>query len=104
MPGLTHASSLPAVTVTAEGLFGGVEQLIEREWRDQPATDLGAVWVVQAALSHLREREWRDQPATDLGAVWVVQAALSHLREQGGGRVIQLSSVGDWMLRPAPRR
>ncbi|MEU4550181.1 hypothetical protein [Nonomuraea dietziae] len=78
MPGLTHASSLPAVTVTAEGLFGGVEQLIEREWREQPATDLGAVWVVQAALSHLRE--------------------------QGGGRVIQLSSVGDWMLRPAPRR
>ncbi|MER6976845.1 SDR family NAD(P)-dependent oxidoreductase [Streptomyces carpinensis] len=51
------------------GLFGAVEELTERELRDQLETNL-------------------------FGAVWVVQAALPHLREQGGGHIIQVSSVG----------
>ncbi|ANP52927.1 NAD(P)-dependent dehydrogenase (short-subunit alcohol dehydrogenase family) [Streptomyces griseochromogenes] len=58
------------------GLFGAVEELTERQLRDQLATNL-------------------------FGAVWVVQAALPHLREQGAGRIIQISSaggVGAWPL------
>ncbi|KUJ64061.1 short-chain dehydrogenase [Streptomyces albus subsp. albus] len=51
------------------GLLGAVEELTERDLRDQLETNL-------------------------LGAVWVVQAALPHLREQGGGRIIQISSAG----------
>jgi NAD(P)-dependent dehydrogenase (short-subunit alcohol dehydrogenase family) len=51
------------------GLFGAVEELSERELRDQLETNL-------------------------FGAVWVVRAALPLLREQGGGHIIQISSVG----------
>ncbi|MEV1175776.1 SDR family NAD(P)-dependent oxidoreductase [Nonomuraea sp. NPDC049784] len=51
------------------GLFGAVEELTERELRDQLETNL-------------------------FGVLWVVQAALPHLREQGGGHIIQISSVG----------
>ncbi|GAA3159552.1 SDR family NAD(P)-dependent oxidoreductase [Nonomuraea roseoviolacea] len=51
------------------GLFGAVEELSERDLRDQLETNL-------------------------FGTVWVVQAALPHLREQGGGHIIQISSVG----------
>ncbi|WP_433432400.1 SDR family NAD(P)-dependent oxidoreductase [Nonomuraea sp. CA-141351] len=51
------------------GLFGAVEELTERELRDQLETNL-------------------------FGVLWVVQAALPHLREQGAGHIIQISSVG----------
>ncbi|MEU9474461.1 SDR family NAD(P)-dependent oxidoreductase [Streptomyces sp. NPDC048191] len=51
------------------GLLGAVEELTEHDLRDQLETNL-------------------------LGAVWVVQAALPHLRLRGGGRVIQISSAG----------
>ncbi|NUW36011.1 SDR family NAD(P)-dependent oxidoreductase [Nonomuraea sp. SMC257] len=51
------------------GLFGAVEELTERDLRDQLETNL-------------------------FGPLWVVQAALPHLREQGGGHIIQISSVG----------
>ncbi|MFC4121574.1 SDR family NAD(P)-dependent oxidoreductase [Nonomuraea zeae] len=50
------------------GLFGAVEELSERQLRDQLETNL-------------------------FGAVWVVQAVLPYLREQGGGHIIQISSV-----------
>jgi NAD(P)-dependent dehydrogenase (short-subunit alcohol dehydrogenase family) len=51
------------------GLFGTVEELSERDLRDQLETNL-------------------------FGPLWVVQAALPHLRAQGGGHIIQISSVG----------
>ncbi|MFI7128361.1 SDR family NAD(P)-dependent oxidoreductase [Nonomuraea sp. NPDC050153] len=47
------------------------------------------------AVEELTERDLRDQLETNLfGALWVVQAALPHLREQGGGHIVQISSVG----------
>jgi len=46
------------------------------------------------AVEELTESQLRDQLETNLfGAVWVIQAALPHLREQGGGQLIQISSV-----------
>lgn len=51
------------------GLFGAVEELPERQLRDQLETNL-------------------------FGALWVTQAALPHLREQGSGHVVQISSTG----------
>ncbi|WP_258726913.1 SDR family oxidoreductase [Cellulomonas sp. NS3] len=46
-------------------------------------------------VEELTERELRDQLETNLfGAVWVTQAALPHLRAQGSGHVIQVSSIG----------
>ncbi|GGL14116.1 short-chain dehydrogenase/reductase [Nocardia jinanensis] len=51
------------------GLFGAVEELSEQQIRDQFETNL-------------------------FGALWVTQAALPLLREQGGGHIIQISTVG----------
>ncbi|MEU0568728.1 SDR family NAD(P)-dependent oxidoreductase [Nonomuraea sp. NPDC005983] len=53
------------------------------------------------AVEELSERELRDQLETNLfGVVWVVQAALPHLREQGGGHIIQISSAGGLFAMP----
>lgn len=46
-------------------------------------------------VEELTEAEARAQIETNLfGALWVTQAALPYLREQGGGRIIQVSSIG----------
>ena len=51
------------------GLFGMVEEISEAQIRAQLETNL-------------------------LGALWVTQAALPYLREQGGGHIVQVSSIG----------
>jgi NAD(P)-dependent dehydrogenase (short-subunit alcohol dehydrogenase family) len=51
------------------GQFGMVEEISEPEIRAQLETNL-------------------------LGALWVTQAALPYLREQGGGHILQVSSIG----------
>jgi NAD(P)-dependent dehydrogenase (short-subunit alcohol dehydrogenase family) len=46
-------------------------------------------------IEELSEREARDQIETNLfGALWVTQAALPVLRAQGGGHILQVSSIG----------
>ncbi|MEA5366745.1 SDR family NAD(P)-dependent oxidoreductase [Amycolatopsis sp., V23-08] len=50
------------------GLFGMVEEVTERQARDQVEVNL-------------------------LGPLWVTQAALPHLRARGGGHIVQVSSV-----------
>jgi NAD(P)-dependent dehydrogenase (short-subunit alcohol dehydrogenase family) len=46
-------------------------------------------------IEEISEREARDQIETNLfGALWVTQAALPLLRSQGGGHILQVSSVG----------
>ncbi|MBD2892691.1 3-phenylpropionate-dihydrodiol/cinnamic acid-dihydrodiol dehydrogenase [Actinomadura sp. RB99] len=53
------------------------------------------------AVEELTERELRDQLETNLfGAVWVVQAALPYLREQRAGHIIQLSSAAGVIAMP----
>ncbi|MCC8246847.1 SDR family NAD(P)-dependent oxidoreductase [Saccharothrix luteola] len=53
------------------------------------------------AIEELTERELRDQVETNLfGAVWVVQAALPHLRAQGSGHIVQLSSAAGLIAMP----
>ncbi|SEL51291.1 SDR family NAD(P)-dependent oxidoreductase [Nonomuraea pusilla] len=53
------------------------------------------------AIEELTERQLRDQLETNLfGAVWVIQAALPYLREQGSGHVIQLSSAAGLIAMP----
>lgn len=63
------------VNNAAYGLFGAVEELTEQQLRDQLETNL-------------------------IGPLWVVQAALPHLREQGGGHIIQISSVAGLTVFP----
>jgi NAD(P)-dependent dehydrogenase (short-subunit alcohol dehydrogenase family) len=46
-------------------------------------------------VEELSERDARDQIETNVfGALWVTQAALPYLRQQGGGHIIQVSSIG----------
>lgn len=46
-------------------------------------------------VEELTEAEARDQFETNVfGALWVTQAALPLLREQGGGHILQVSSIG----------
>ncbi|MEU8244776.1 SDR family NAD(P)-dependent oxidoreductase [Nonomuraea sp. NPDC048916] len=53
------------------------------------------------AIEELTERQLRDQLETNVfGAVWVIQAALPYLREQGAGHIIQMSSAAGLMAMP----
>ncbi|KOX25915.1 short-chain dehydrogenase [Saccharothrix sp. NRRL B-16348] len=53
------------------------------------------------AIEELTERDLRDQLETNLfGALWVVQAALPYLREQGSGHIVQLSSAAGLVAMP----
>jgi NAD(P)-dependent dehydrogenase (short-subunit alcohol dehydrogenase family) len=53
------------------------------------------------AVEELTERDLRDQMETNLfGAVWVVQAALPYLREQRSGHIVQLSSAAGVIAMP----
>ncbi|MFE9118626.1 SDR family oxidoreductase [Streptomyces sp. NPDC007172] len=46
-------------------------------------------------IEELTEAEARAQLETNLfGALWITQAALPFLREQGGGHILQVSSIG----------
>jgi len=68
--GETHFGGLDVVINNAGyGHFGFAEEVSEPEWRDQIETNL-------------------------FGAVWVSQAALPVFRRRGGGRILQVSSIG----------
>jgi NAD(P)-dependent dehydrogenase (short-subunit alcohol dehydrogenase family) len=55
----------------------------------------GAGYAHYGAVEELTEAEARDVMDTNFfGSLWVAQAALPHLREQGGGHILQVSSVG----------
>ncbi len=46
------------------------------------------------AVEELSEKDLRDQLETNLfGVLWVTQAALPYMREQNSGRIIQISSI-----------
>ena len=53
------------------------------------------------AVEELTEQQLRDQFETNVfGAVWVIQAALPHLRAQRAGHIVQLSSVAGLIAMP----
>ncbi|SNY57892.1 SDR family oxidoreductase [Paractinoplanes atraurantiacus] len=107
---------------------GSVDDLVEayqgRLWTfDLDVTDLGAVRkVVNAAFAELgridvvvsnagyglfgaaeevSDEQGQHQIATNLlGSIQVIRAALPHLRRQGGGRIIQMSSVAGLAAHP----
>lgn len=53
------------------------------------------------AIEELTERELRDQLETNVfGALWVIQAVLPVLREQGSGHIVQMSSAAGLVAMP----
>jgi NAD(P)-dependent dehydrogenase (short-subunit alcohol dehydrogenase family) len=70
---------------------------------DQAFADLGRIDVVvsnagyglMGAAEELTDEQVEHQIATNLtGSIRLIRATLPHLRAQGGGRILQLSSVG----------
>ena len=74
--------------------FAAVRQAHERFGRlDVVANNAG--YGQFGMVEEISEAEIRAQLETNvLGALWVTQAALPFLREQGGGHIIQVSSIG----------
>jgi NAD(P)-dependent dehydrogenase (short-subunit alcohol dehydrogenase family) len=81
---VTDRSAAFAAVAQAEEHFGGLDIVVNNAGYGQ----FGFV-------EELSEGELRAQMETNLfGAVWVTQAALPVLRRRGGGRILQVSSIG----------
>jgi NAD(P)-dependent dehydrogenase (short-subunit alcohol dehydrogenase family) len=81
-------------------VFASVQQAKEHFGRlDVVVNNAGYAQV--GAVEELTEQQLRDQLETNLfGAVWVIQAALPHLRERGAGHIVQLSSAAGVIAMP----
>ncbi|MGK5552295.1 SDR family NAD(P)-dependent oxidoreductase [Actinomadura kijaniata] len=91
---------LPLDVTDRDAVFATVRRAVEHFGRlDVIVNNAGYAQI--GAVEELTERELRDQMETNLfGAVWVVQAALPHLRRQRAGHIIQLSSAAGVIAMP----
>jgi NAD(P)-dependent dehydrogenase (short-subunit alcohol dehydrogenase family) len=81
---VTSRSAAFEAVAAAEKHFGGLDVVINN-----------AGYGHFGFAEEVSEQEWRDQIETNLfGAVWVTQAAVPVLRRRGGGRILQVSSIG----------
>ena len=77
-----------------EAAFAAVRQAHERFGRLDIVVN-NAGYGQFGMVEEISEPEIRAQLETNvLGALWVTQAALPFLRDQGGGHIIQVSSIG----------
>jgi NAD(P)-dependent dehydrogenase (short-subunit alcohol dehydrogenase family) len=92
-----HGDALLALTLDVtdrEAAFGAVKQAHEHLGRLDVVVN-NAGYGHFGMVEEITEAEARAQIETNLfGALWVTQAALPLLRQQGGGHVIQVSSIG----------
>ncbi|MCP2337413.1 SDR family NAD(P)-dependent oxidoreductase [Actinomadura rupiterrae] len=87
---VTDRAAVFAAVTRAKEHFGRLDVIVNN-----------AGYAQIGAVEELTEQELRDQMETNLfGAVWVVQAALPHLREQGSGHIVQLSSAAGLIAMP----
>jgi len=85
---------LPADVTDRGAVFAAVEQAVARFGRlDVVVNNAGAMWL--GAVEEFSEQEARAALEVNFfGALWVTQAVAPRLRAQGGGRLLQVSSVG----------
>ena len=97
-PGTFRAAHLD-VTDPAE-----ITAVVDQAWADLGRIDVvvsNAGYGLMGAAEELTDEQITHQIATNLtGSVRLVRATLPHLRRQGGGRILQLSSVGGQVAWP----
>lgn len=92
---------LPADVTDRAAVHAAVEQAVARFGRlDVVVNNAGAMWL--GAVEEFSEQEARAAIEVNFfGALWVTQAVAPHLRAQGGGRLLQISSVGGVVSGPS---
>ena len=81
---VTDKAAVERVVAEAHRHLGGLDVIVNN-----------AGYGLFGMTEELSEQELRDQmEANFFGAYWVTQAALPYLREQGGGHIVQISSIG----------
>lgn len=81
-----------------------VREVIDRAFRELGHIDVvvsNAGYGLAGAAEELKDDEIARQLDTNvMGSIQVTRAALPHLRRQGGGRILQLSSMGGQIVFP----
>lgn len=78
------ATAATAAVDDAAGIFGGLDVVVN---------NAGVGFV--GALEEIDEQQARDHFDVNLfGAMWISRAAIPHLRANGGGEIVQISTVG----------
>jgi NAD(P)-dependent dehydrogenase (short-subunit alcohol dehydrogenase family) len=81
---VTDKARVDAVVQEAHDHFGRIDVVVNN-----------AGYGLFGAVEEVTEQQARDQLETNLfGALWVTKAALPLLRAQGGGHILQVSSIG----------
>lgn len=88
---LTETASIPRVVDRAFGELGRIDVVVNN-----------AGYGILGAVEELTEAQIAHQVGTNLvGSILVTRAAVPHLRAQGGGRIIQISTMGGQATFPA---
>jgi NADP-dependent 3-hydroxy acid dehydrogenase YdfG len=81
-----------------------VKSVVDRAFAELKCIDVvvnNAGYVLLGAAEEVSDEQIAQQLATNLvGSIHVIRAALPHLRAQGGGRILQISSIGGQIAYP----
>lgn len=82
-----------------------IRRVVDKAFKELGRIDVvvnNAGYALFGAAEELSEQQMRAQLDTNvIGSIQVTQAALPHLRQQGGGRILQVSSMGGQIALPA---